>query len=111
LQTSSIEKFSSSNTREEEYYEDLEEVEQEYYEDSEEVEEEYYEAELKVKEKEAAAELKCQEEEKRRLAYVPREVTIRQLFCLQNVCYKISSVMIHIMNTLPLDHNIWLDLS
>ena len=46
--------------------------------------EEKYEDELEVLKAEEAVKL---EEENRRLTYVPPEVTIRQLFRLQNVCY------------------------
>ena len=69
----------SSNASAEEYYEDMDEVKEEYYEAKQEA--------LKAKE-EAATELRRQqEEERRRQAYVPQEVTIRQLFRLQNVCW------------------------
>jgi len=85
LQKSSRIKRASSNASEEEFYEDIDEVEEEYYEAEQQM--------LKAKEE---AELRHQEEERRRLAYVPREVTIRQLFRLQNVCYKILSMIIYI---------------
>ena len=69
----------SSNASKEECYEDMADVEEEYYEAEQEA--------LKAKE-EAAAELsrQQQQEERRRQAYVPQEITIRQLFRLQNVC-------------------------
>jgi len=86
LQKSSRKKRASSNASEEGFYEDMDEVKEEYYEAEQQM--------LKAKEE---AELRHQEEERRRQAYVPREVTIRQLFRLQNVCYKILSRVYNVL--------------